>query len=407
MTMPVQTTYQRMPSSASLPALAPKDPSQRTAIVDMLRGWALLSVVLVNYAIFYSYDAVIRVPAYDVISRALKIVISVVFVSKGWTLLSLLFGYGFSALMEKRRGGDPQPRWLFWKRMFWLFVIAIMNSGIYYGDVLKDYVLMGLLISLFDRASKKTFLTMAIICLLAFPALIPISRSLHVRMPAINPSLSLYTSHNPVDVLRFGLESGLHVLLSFPKYFDWNLVMLTCGFVGAYLQKSAFFERLKEDTRLLKRSFWCSALAVIALPLIHWGSDALRWNVDRLYDAYTWFELSLMVFFASGLCWIFLRSKANFFFVSLQYVGRMTLTNYLSQNLVAMLLFSGFGLGLLHKTSYSFNIGTALSVFIVQVFFSRWWLSLHKWGPCEWLWRSLTYGSWISNEIPTAWNVQK
>src|SRR3981081_980611 len=91
------TAYTAVPPA--LPALGPKEPDQRTAIVDALRGWALLSVVLVNYALFYSFDADSRLPAGDVTSRILKLFVQVFFEAKGWTLLSLLFGYGFAALM--------------------------------------------------------------------------------------------------------------------------------------------------------------------------------------------------------------------------------------------------------------------------------------------------------------------
>ena len=386
------------PQVTSVLTPAPKEPQQRTAIVDALRGWALLSVVLVNYAIFYSYDAVIRIPANDVTSRTLKIIVQVFFQAKGWTLLSLLFGYGFSALMANSYGGDLSAIRLYTRRMFWLFMLAVVNSSFYYGDILKDYVEMGLVIAVFYRASRRTFLILALSCLLVFPALIPLSRAVHFIAPVPDPPLSLYMSHNLLDVFAFGLLSGIHVLLSFPKYFDWNLVMWTCGFLGAYLQKTAFFERLSYDLRLLKRTLWISLISAVLLPLLRLGFVSLGWHIDRQYDAYMWFELSLMVFFSSAVCWGFLKLSRTSVFAAFRCVGRMTLTNYLVQNVVALLLFSGFGFGLLHRRSYSFSITAAIAVFGFQVWFSHWWLANYRWGPVEWLWRSLTYGRWISNK---------
>jgi uncharacterized protein len=390
--------------ATSLPVLAPKEPYQRTAIVDALRGWALLSVVLVNYAIFYSFDAVIRIPPGDVRSRVLKLIVQVFFQAKGWTLLSLLFGYGFSALManiSRSDRSDLRALRLYCRRMFWLSVIAVVNSSFYYGDILKDYVVMGLVISVFYRAPKRTFLILTVCCLIVFPALIPLSRAVHIVTLVPDPPLGLYLSHNIWDVLRFGLLSGTHVLLSFPKYFDWNLVMWTCGFLGAFLQKSGYFERLTHDRRPLRRNLWVSALAAMLLPSLNFGFARLGWHIERYYDAYMWFELSLMVFFSSAVCWAFLKLSRTVVFSSFQYVGRMTLTNYLVQNMVGLLLFSGFGLGLLHRESYSFNIAVAITIYGIQIWFSFWWLSRHRWGPVEWLWRSLTYGKLYSNKQTT------
>ncbi len=397
----MSTTLDSVAEQRTLPAAAPKEPSQRTAIVDAMRGWALLGVVLVNYALFYSFDAVIRIPAGDGISRALKIAVQLIFQGKEWTLLSLLFGYGFSALMAnvtRSAGGEHGALRLYGRRMFWLFVFAIANSALYYGDILKDYVVMGLVISIFYRAPKRTFLILAAGCVVAFPALIPLSRAVHTGTLVADPPLRLYLDHALVNVLRFGLVSGVHTLLSFPKYFDWNLVMWTCGFMGAYLQKAGYFERLTRDRRSLRRNLWVSALVAMVLLAAHVGFAKLGWTFERHYDASRWFELSLMVFFSSAVCWAFLKLRGTVVFGAFQYVGRMTLTNYLVQNVVGVLVFSGFGLGLLHREPYSFGIALALGVFGLQVWFSWWWLGRHRWGPVEWLWRSLTYGTLYCNQ---------
>ncbi len=391
--MAIPVVSQEMEAVASVP----REPRKRTAIVDALRGWALLGVVLVNYALFYSFDAVIRIPAYDVTSWTMKFIVQLCFQTKEWTLLSALFGYGFAMLIARSHERNSASQRLFLRRMFWLGAIAVVNSMIYYGDILKDYVLMGLVISLFHRASQKLFLVLTICGLLTIPLLIPLSRSVHLILPFEAPPVSLYQSHRFIDVLRFGWLSGVHVLFSFPKYFDWNLVMLTCGFLGAYLQKSGFFEQLGNQQRLLRGAVWKSALVAVALPLIHIAFVSLGWRIDRDYDAFIWFELSLMVCLTCILCRIFLKYRNTVFFRSFQCVGQMTLTNYLMQNVIGLLLFSGFGLGLLHKEKYSFSIEVAMMVFCLQIWFSRWWLSRYRWGPVEWLWRSLTYARWLAN----------
>ena len=78
----------------------------------------------------------------------------------------------------------------------------------------------------------------------------------------------------------------------------------------------------------------------------------------------------------------------------MQVIGKMTLTNYITQNLIGIFLFSGFGLGygLSHKLYLGYYYFFALVIYILQIYFSKWWLARYYYGPIEWLWRQLSYG---------------
>jgi uncharacterized protein len=370
-----------MPGTASPPGRLP--------IVDILRGWALLAVVLVNFAIFYTLGSVTRIPPGDTLSRVTKLWVQVFFQSKGWTLLAFLFGYGFSVLIARLRANHPHPSRAFALRMFWLFVIAIANCALYYGDVLKDYVLVGIVILAFQAIPARTALRLSLACFLAFPALISWSRGLEVVNPIAEPALSLYQSGNLLEVLRYGLQAGLRMSLSVTKYFDWDLVMLTCAFAGMYCHRSGFFETI--DARRTQLRWLClGALGFAILSAGLRGVDsALGWRLFEHYDIEMWFLLGQMVFFTAGICWLHVAGRCRRLFAWMRQVGRMTLTNYMTQNLLGMLIFSGFGLGMLHRIPYSVHIALALLVFAAQVSFSRWWLTTHHTGPVEWLWRRL------------------
>jgi uncharacterized protein len=370
-----------MPATAS--------PSGRLPIVDILRGWALLAVVLVNFAIFYTLGSPTRIPADDTVSRITKLLVQVFFQSKGWTLLAFLFGYGFSVLIARLRANHPHPTRAFALRMFWLLVIAIANCALYYGDVLKDYVLVGLVILLFQRASAGTALRLSLACLLAFPALIAWSRGLELANPIPEPELALYQSGHLLDVLRYGLQAGLRMSLAVTKYFDWDLVMLACAFAGMYCHRSAYFETIGARRRQLR---WL-CLGALAFAILSAGLRAadsnLGWNLLAHYDIGMWFLLGQMVCFTAAICWLYVAGRGLRLFEWMRQAGRMTLTNYMAQNLLGMLIFSGFGLGLLHRIPYSVHIALAVGVFAAQVVFSRWWLATHRLGPVEWLWRRL------------------
>ena len=370
--------------------------THRIAIVDALRGWALLSVVLVNFAIFYTLGVSTRIPPDDTVSRIAKLLTQVFFQDKGWTLLAFLFGYGFSVLIERMKQHE-HAAWAFTRRMFWLLVIAWVNCALYYGDVLKDYVLVGMVILLFHRASARTATGLALTCLLAFPALIAWSRGLELQSPVAQPDLALYQSSHLLDVLTYGLLSGARMALSLTKLFDWDLVMLACAFAGMACHRARFFETLDERRYQLK--YWCfgallfAVLSAAVTPLLRLAGVDLQ----EVYELKMWPMLGQMVCFTAALCWLYVAGRLPRFFDSLRYVGRMTLTNYLIQNLVGMLLFSGFGLALLHRLPYWTHIALALALFAAQIAFSRFLLMGHSLGPVEWVWRRLSQAT-VSRE---------
>jgi uncharacterized protein len=103
-----------------------------------------------------------------------------------------------------------------------------------------------------------------------------------------------------------------------------------------------------------------------------------------------WPMLGQMVLFTAALCWLYVAGRLPRLFESMRCVGRMTLTNYLLQNLASLLVFSGFGLGLLHQLPYWAHTVMAAVIFTSQIVASRYWLARHETGPVEWLWRRLS-----------------
>ena len=74
-------------------------------------------------------------------------------------------------------------------------------------------------------------------------------------------------------------------------------------------------------------------------------------------------------------------------------VGRMALTNYLGQSLILGWIFYGYGFGLFGKLSVSTAFTIGVVVYAMQAAISAWWLGRYRYGPVEWLWRSLMYGT--------------
>ena len=111
------------------------------------------------------------------------------------------------------------------------------------------------------------------------------------------------------------------------------------------------------------------------------------------YLPYHWIILGSMLFFTSTLCWLYVSGKLKAFFNSMQVIGKMTLTNYITQNVLALLLFSGIGLNLSlkHRIHFGYYLLFAFVIYVAQVYLSKWWLSKYQYGPIEWVWRQLSY----------------
>lgn len=72
--------------------------------------------------------------------------------------------------------------------------------------------------------------------------------------------------------------------------------------------------------------------------------------------------------------------------------GRLALTNYLAQSLICTTLFYGYGAGLFGQVGAAAGILIAIAIYALQLLWSVWWLRHFRFGPAEWLWRTLTYG---------------
>jgi uncharacterized protein len=315
----------------------------------------------------------------------------IVFEAKSWTLLSFLFGFGFAVLMDN--GMKPG---IFIRRMGWLLVFAIINTAFYAGDILRDYAVLGALLFLFRGCSAKKSLWIGMVLIASLPWI-----AYAVDLIPQGPSMSekvrqLYYSHQIWDVwYRNLVTTWFGEIRNMVYTITVHVVMLACFFLGMAAHKSGFFSNLAVQRKILIRIalICCLFSAAMWICVLQWP-DALKWINGHCKAEFNWWEpLSSASCITSTICLTFLTGKLQRAFKALQYVGRMTLTNYMTQNILSFFLFSGAGFSL-RKAGLPalFFLGLALLVYILQVIFSRWWLKRYKYGPIEWAWRCLSYG---------------
>lgn len=371
----------------------PIQSTQRILIIDILRGWAILGVVLMNYSDFFTLGINWETYKPDMLGKTLEVSLQYIFAAKSWTLLSVLFGYGFAVLMNNIKEKGHNPYGFFMGRMFWLLVLAAINSAFFFGDILKDYAVMGVLMLFFYRSSAKTTFITSLVLLVAIPPVAAYVGSLkdtsYDKLGALFP---LYQSHNLIDVLTFGLKGTYFGEIILKGYlYTVHLVMFCCMLWCFTLYKINFFGNLMNNKKYIIRAFWISLSVVIFFNVFFMVYDNQKWEFLKHLRFRYYIVLSSMIFIGSGICWLYISGKLKSLFENFAFMGKMTLTNYMVQNLIGMLIFSGFGLGIWNSKPLWFYLLLAIIIYTVQIYLSKWWLSKYNYGPIEWIWRQLSY----------------
>jgi uncharacterized protein len=378
-------------------ALQPIQQKERTAIVDILRGWALLGVVLMNYVDHFYLG--LDMPKFkpDLATNIMMISGNIIFAAKSWTLLSFLFGYGFTVLLQNLKAKEISATPCFIRRMSWLLLFALINSAFFFGDILKDYAVMGMILLLLINFRPKVTFILSLVFIFVAPAIGSYISSLGIRggLDLMKGDMYLFESHNPLKVLWFGLLGTYKFEFLSPQYLiTVHFTMMGCFLLGVSAQKINFFNRLKENKKYLKRIFWLSLAGALLLVGLFFLTNVMKWKWMKYYSPQMLFILCEMIFIGSAICWLYIAGKLKRFFRSMQVIGRMTLTNYMTQNVLAVLLFSGFGFGfaISGRIHFGYYLLFAFVIYVAQVYFSKWWLKRYKYGPVEWIWRQLSYG---------------
>jgi len=362
--------------------------SKRLAIIDILRGYALLGVAVINYTGFKDWDY----EHGNIADKVLGFFATYIFFRKSALLLSVLFGYGFAVLIDNLKKKGDNVVFIFIKRMFWLFVIAFVNSWFFGGDILKSYAVLGIVLLLFYKSSTRTIYIAAVILL----SLIPFSSGYTLyQMPNHASGLSesirpLFLSHRLLEVLKYNLSDSYIFQSTWPFYaISVQHIMLCCFLWGMFFQRIRFTENIYTNTKYIKRAFWFSIPAfAVSTYLTFLGK-----HINFLLVYYNFFIISFLcavVFFSSTIMWLYVSGKLKRFLRAMGYFGRMTLTNYLVQNMISFFVFSGIGFSIGNSKPYWFYFALAIIVYIIQAFISRYWLKHYYYGPVEWFWRQLS-----------------
>lgn len=402
------------------------DVSERIPLLDALRGFALCGVFISNsFTWFSGRNLLPHEQAQALASSPLEATVSSLyhfFVNqKFMTLFSFLFGLGFSIQLSRAQARGIPIAPLYSRRLLVLLGIGVAHIfGVWIGDVLATYAIVGFALLLFYQRSDRTVLTWALVLLVAVPLLVPVLQHfvpvvLHGAQGAA-ASAKAHEEHTAQLRARLlaGLSSGSFWMTQKENaryfvtgmLFQVNRLLWMVSILGRFLLGLLAGRHLLLQEVERNRPWHCRLLAWgLVLGVLGNGSMIVMMRlriaglVDPAKDSWTMVMpavqelgyLGLGAVYVATFALLFQRERWRKAMLVLTPVGRMALTNYLLESVVSICLYDGWGLGLVGRLPPSRCVALTLAVFALQVLFSHVWLARFRFGPAEWLWRSLTY----------------
>jgi uncharacterized protein len=377
---------------------SPIQQSERTIIVDIIRGFALTGVLFANFT-GYNTENLPSTIVDSISSPFDKVLINintVFFEWKFYTIFSVLFGYGFGLVLSSLEKRNINPNSFFLRRMFWLFVIGVIHTLFWWADVLHYYAICGAFLLSFKKLSIRTILTCSLLFMFIVPPLLSLLFQNDVSYFTDKNMQILYDQYlnrSVIDVFKANISLYYKAfIVTFNELHDLTETLGRFLF-GYFLLRVGLFESVETKKSFFRKILLITAPVMIAYFIIWWMSLKEMINTDGiLWEPFIKLGiLSTSTFYASVLVILFIKFGRSKFFVALQSLGKMTLTNYLLVSAFLVTLLYGIGFGKLGTLPMHIVWVCAFVWLLFEIAFSIFWLNKFRFGSVEWIWRQLTY----------------
>ena len=414
----------------------PVTQSERIGSIDTLRGFALLGILLLNIIAFSGPLAAYYDPSVnnDISGLNLAVAMFVDIWAEGAfrAIFSMLFGAGFLIFFEKSNVDKRTLKLLYYRRTFILIGFGLINAYVllWVGDILYAYGVTGLFLYFFkDLSANKLAL-----CSLALFVFIGL---LHAA--SYFTTESMFTAYQEVLAIPNGVElsdaqnqtlenwdSYLQAQLATPEQIAIETTIRDSGYIENFIF-TAQINIVFQTVIFLFSAFWdAAAMMLLGMAFMKWNifdasrdlsfyiiATGLGFGVGLIVNSWeiityvtggfepSWaptlrptYDIGRLAMAVGYIGVVMICCKMKLFSKLLQAlacVGQMALTNYLSQTIICNIIFLGFGFGLWGKLQRFEIYIIVLGIWILQLIYSVVWLKKYRFGPAEWLWRSLTY----------------
>lgn len=391
------------------PFLQPLVPAERICAIDVLRGAALLGILLMNIEAFagpldLAFTGID--PRWRGLDYGADALVYVLVQGKFFLLFSLLFGAGFAVMEQRARAAGRGFAAFYLRRSLVLLLIGCCHAVLVWsGDILVIYALLSFLL-LGCRGLPLATLPVAGVLVYAVAVFLSALFALLVWLAArggnaLDSAGSLRLAQDIIQAQRQAYGHGSWsqatlqriadlrhaaggLLITGPEVFGMFLLGAWFGRSGALAEPSRF-------PALYRRLRW--AAMPLGLALVVASAVWHPWLAPGEFTVDTGLSYALAAAGSLLMClgylgWI-MHGRAALGWLAAP--GRMALTHYLLQSLLCTAVFYGYGLGAFERMPRAAQLLFALVLFAVQVVLSHAWLARFHFGPVEWLWRALTY----------------
>lgn len=394
--------------------LNPVTPSERIVSIDLLRGIAVLGILIMNIQSFSMISAAYINPNaygdFTGINKWVWILTHLLASEKFMSIFSILFGAGVLLFTSKALEKGRKAGTLHFRRMMWLFIFGMIHAYfIWYGDILVAYSLCGMLVFAFRNQSAKS-LFFASAGFFVVPVLLYTMSGLSVPMwpeESYNSSLQGWLPdavkvQKEIENMRGGwlnqMESRIPASIMMQTFLF--LMMVFWRVTSMMLLGMALFKLGILTAQKSKAFYWKMALIglISGFALAIWGvieNFAASWKMDFSLFIGSLFNYIGSVGVALGYIALVMLlgksetgKKVKMVFAS---VGKMAFSNYILMSIIGMFLFYGNGMGLYGRVERAWQLLLVLGIWIILLVISPLWLKNYRFGPLEWLWRGLTY----------------
>jgi len=397
-------------------------PLKRISILDALRGFALLGVILMHmiqhFGIF-SMPSQNEVFSFPMLDEAVQWIGNNIIMGRFINIFAFLFGMSFFIQMDRAEKKGVNYRFRFVWRMILLLALGLLSHSFFNLEIISLYAFFGLLLLPLYRVKNYILLTLVALLLLGVPRVIQSvnhnsklvieqndtseqgnneQRARTIPEHIANPSF--------LNTAKYNYEERLAGKLNYQfGFIGRGYVTLALFILGLFVGRIRFFEKIDEHR---KRNLWLFVgflsgtllftLIQKILPeqnmFILFRPDGQNISPSILFSR-TLEDIAMVLFTGSltmGFVLLYQNAKFTNYLEVLSPYGRTALTNYIIQGVIGCLIFAPWAFGTVFSNwgvSALFLLG--IVIYMVQIIFSKLWLKRFLYGPLEWLWRSGTY----------------
>ncbi len=409
----------------------PVNQTERIDVLDALRGFAVFGMFIINIRVFSGYSYISEEIRNNLLLAGWNTTFDrihyVFFNAKFYTLFALLFGIGFAIQLTRGSSAGNSFILRYSRRLFFLLLIGLVHLwGIWFSDILVLYAICGYILILFRGFSNRS-----LIWTVAFLLIIPGAHSFYLWDASGGYANTLYQwiserwidldlpraseqyhtfqmadiaqvirEGSPGEVMKFNSLGPL--LRLYVITYDARLIKILAIFIlGFWVGRKILYENIHKSRPFLIRTAVIAWLIGLPMNIIFvmdnkTGMDESSYVFIRnVLDTVGY--ISLTSAYAATFALLYLTGFRTVLDRIFNRVGKTALSNYILQSLLSIVLFYSAGFGLGQYPGSALLTLAVIIIFLFQVQISAMWLKYFRYGPLEWLWRTLTYGKYIPN----------